>query len=574
MQSSAATSPHYPRNATPMPVPAPVGPGQEREPASGTSVDFAVSARQQSALTPSTRPLFREFARSTGALDITKGFVNPTDAAEPPERGIVNTRGDGFSIYREIEDDDMVKTVISQRSAFAVAPETEVIPGGPTDLDIAAAESIARQLKQINFDAVLKKMWMAIFNGYAFGECIWYADLQHDEVALRDIRVKNIERFFFTNNCEPRLATNTVAHEGVKLPPRKFWWLTTGDNDDDNPYGLGLAHFFYWLVRFKKNVLRFYLLHIEKFGSPTMVGKYAQGSADEKIDGLLSTLSLVQTDAAIVIPKEHEWEKIETSGSASTPHQDFIDWSDRAIAKVGLAQTLTTDATGGQYKADVHKEMLRLLAISDISILLGAFNRTVARWLTDWNYGGAAYPQVVKDHGEAKDLQMQSAVDKALLEMGWAPTSARIAETYGKGYEQVDATSAFLATSGNAPTPAVQIVGANPPPPPASDGVDAGTMGDAEDADATEFAEDLTPREQAQLDEALDSIAAQDLGEMGEQLLQPILNQITSGASAQRIRDNLERVYTDLNTKQLEEAMRRATFVAATWGRQTAQAGR
>jgi hypothetical protein len=52
------------------------------------------------------------------------------------------------------------------------------------------------------------------------------------------------------------------------MPERKFWTFSAGAATDDEPYGLGLGHFLYWPVFFKRNDIKFWLIFLEKFAAP------------------------------------------------------------------------------------------------------------------------------------------------------------------------------------------------------------------------------------------------------------------------------------------------------------------
>ncbi|CAK0778387.1 hypothetical protein WCLP8_680002 [uncultured Gammaproteobacteria bacterium] len=67
-----------------------------------------------------------------------------------------------------------------------------------------------------------------------------------------------------------------------------------------------------------------------------------------------------------------------------------MDRMNAAIAKVVLSQTLTTDAAGGLYTSEVPKSVRNEVVRADADLVCDTFNRSVARWLTEWNHPGCA----------------------------------------------------------------------------------------------------------------------------------------------------------------------------------------
>ncbi|MFI3218901.1 MAG: hypothetical protein QX189_07245 [Methylococcales bacterium] len=82
-------------------------------------------------------------------------------------------------------------------------------------------------------------MLSGLFWGYAVAECLWATDGQY--IVASDIKVKKQKRFGFAPDGSLRLLTSSNPL-GEVLPERKFWAYSTGGDDDDDYYGLGLAH--------------------------------------------------------------------------------------------------------------------------------------------------------------------------------------------------------------------------------------------------------------------------------------------------------------------------------------------
>src|SRR5205085_3062459 len=99
-------------------------------------------------------------------------------------------------------------------------------------------------------------------------------------VWLDDILVPDRRWFGFTLDGELRYTAAMMTANGQELPPNKFLALRTGGTHDFAFYGLGLAHWAYWPVWFKRAGLKFWALALEKLSEPTMVGGFKATDMD------------------------------------------------------------------------------------------------------------------------------------------------------------------------------------------------------------------------------------------------------------------------------------------------------
>ena len=519
-----------------------------------------------------------EVATTLDGQDITRGFVLPNQLAQSSSK-ILRT-GDGYDKFIEVLNEGQVQTGITQRKQSFLSKETIVEPGGDDPIDIAAAESLERNIEKMSrFDEILERMWYVVYNGVAFSEIMWGNDEQHNEVCIRDIRVRDIRRFAFREDCQPVLLTQQ-HQEGVPLPARKFWWMTTGALHDDDPYGIGLAHYLYWPVFFKRQVQKDELIHLEKYASPTAVGKFPAGSKAGDIEKLLQSLSYIMTDGGIAIPDAYDIQLLQASGTTGGAYNDFFKRCDRSISKIILGQTMTTESEGGQYKADVHAAILDSIVNADSRVILGSFNNTVVRWLTNRNYPGAKYPKVKKVfHDSVEYLKSRVEVDKCLVSMGFRPTLDVVEQRYGDGYIDTGEVTPEEKPEPKAPAP-------KPTPPPADaddqpedigrenndNDSDLGSTPDENEEQTANLAE-LSPTAQLALDEAMDELlGGSDFDDAVKKQLQGILDKIARRGGRATLAD-LEGLFDGQDTDQLETLLSRMIFAAEIWGRASAQAG-
>jgi phage gp29-like protein len=218
---------------------------------------------------------------------------------------------------------------------------------------------------------------------------------------------------------------------GEKLPDRKFWAYSTGGDDDDDYYGLGLAHWLYWPVFFKRNDIKFWLVCLEKFGMPTALGKYPAGASAPEKQRLLEALHAIQSDSGVRIPDTMQIELLNVAQSGTANYIELYNAMNASISKVILGHSATTDSTAGKLGGDnMASEVRNDLVAADSDLICSSFNRTVVKWLVEWNFNGAKLPTVYRDVKPALDLKAQVERDKLIFDMGYKPTLNYVTTTY------------------------------------------------------------------------------------------------------------------------------------------------
>ena len=380
-------------------------------------------------------PVFDEVATTENGRDITLGYVDGLMLL-PVTDAIQKTRGFDLRVYAQTRLDDQVQTALQQRKLALIGKEWGVLAGGSKRQDKAAADFITEQLGNVAFDRANEKMLgTGLFYGHAMAECLWARDGQF--ITLSDIKVTGVRRFGFAPNGDLRLLTASQPM-GEPVPERKFWTFSTGSDDDDSPYGLGLAHWLYWPTFFKRNDIKFWLIFLEKFGMPTGIGHYPSGALPDEKDKLLQALSAIQSDSGVIIPDGMTIELLEAARSGTADYIELYDRMNAAISKVILGHTGSTESTAGKLGGkDMASEVRDDIITADADLISSSFNRSVVKWLCEWNFPGAALPKVWRDTEPPDDLKTRADRDKVLFDMGYKPTLQYVTDTYDGEYEAV-----------------------------------------------------------------------------------------------------------------------------------------
>ncbi len=478
------------------------------------------------------KDLKKEIATTKDGKDITRGYVNGLPLLAPTD-SLLQLKGAGdYKVYMEVLRDEEVKSAFAQRVRAVISRPWEVRPGGDKLIDKKAAEFVKSVIGNLNFDDLTEKMLYGIFYGYSVGETIWAEE--NARWVISNIKVRDRRRFAFDPDMQLRMKTmqNMLGEE---LPPYKFWHFSAGADHDDEPYGIGLAHWLYWPVFFKRNGIRFWLTFLEKFGTPTAKGEYPEGTSETQQDALLNSLRDIQNDSAIIVPHGMTVELLEATRSGTADYKSLVEMMNNSINKVIIGQTASSQGTPGRLGNDDLQGDVRLdIVKADADLICMSFNSTVIKWLVDFNFSGAAYPQVWRTVEEPEDLQSRAERDVKIKDMGWKPTLKYIQETYGGEWE----------------APAV----AESKEKPAAN--DSGIS----------FAEGESVSDQQALDEAIDLLASENMQNNMEKMLSPIA-QLVNQNTPEQLQNILAESYAELDTTGMQELMARAFFVAEVWGR-------
>lgn len=495
-------------------------------------------------------------APGNGRKDITAGYVTVGGLLSPSDSVLMQTAGGRYEVYEDVLGDDQVMTALSQRFLSVTACEWDVEPASESAADAEIAAFVKSQLHCVGWDRVTFKMLFGVYFGYSVAEILWEPKEDGKRLGFKAIRVRKRQRFGFNADGELRLKTLENFIDGEPCDPNYFWHFSYGADNDDDHYGKGLAHWLYWPVYFKRNGVKFWLIFLEKFGMPTMVGVFEAGVDQTEIDKLLAVAGAMATDAAVAIPSNMKIEGVEAKRSGAADYEKLCQFMDAAISKVVNGQTLTTQVgdSGSRALGDVHERVGDKIAKSDADLVCESFNEGPLRTLVDANFAGVkAYPRVYRKLEPDEDLNQTAERDSKLKTMGYKRTPESVTEVYGEGYEEVDDEPKVDPRTG------LPIV-----PPAAGKKPPKGKGGKKEGDDGDDFADADFP-DQAALDHALDLFENGEEPDVLQATLEPVLRMLDKLGPADTLARFAE-VYP-LNVRSLQQRVAKLIFVSQVWGR-------
>ena len=478
------------------------------------------------------KPVTDEIATTRNDPDIFAGYLNRLENPDPVL--LTEAYGKGIRLYDEVDRDPHAGSVLQTRYLSVAGSEWEILPGEDTSAAKQVAALVKKAIEGCNFVQFVAEIMQAVLYGHYEAEIMW--QVKNGDVLPLKIMGKHPRRFVFTPGRELRMLTPASLIEGEKVPDRKFISFSYGSSD--NPFGKGLGQKLWWPVWFKKNGIKFWLIFLEKFGMPTIVGKYPAGTTTDQQQALLDAIESIQSDTGVKIPEGMALDLLEASRTGNVTHESLCDYMDRQMSKAVLGQTLTTEIKGeGSYAASkTHNEVRSDIRTADTDMLCECLNATLVKWIVDYNFPNVAACPKLRLRTEADpDPAERIEVDKKLVTDIGLPVAKRyFYDTYnvpepGAGDDLVQ--------------PAVKVPGM------------AGAFSEAAFTPEQQAVEDLTGRAMAQSSRAMAGITG------------PIKALLARSTSLEDFRDNLYAAFSDTDPSELEELLARAMFAAEMHGR-------
>lgn len=175
--------------------------------------------------------------------------------------------------------------------------------------------------------------------------------------------------------------------EGIDytLPPYKNLYLGAGKVSD-----LGLILIATPLVLIKRGDLSDWAQFNEIFGQPTRVGKYDPNMPGQK-EQMQQALKESGAMAYLTIPVGSELEFVEANKSGATDtYSKLYELMDRAISKVIVGQTMTTENGSSKSQAEVHERVSNKISLSDRKFVLRYLNGRLRDMLVAQGFNEAA----------------------------------------------------------------------------------------------------------------------------------------------------------------------------------------
>jgi len=451
-------------------------------------------------------------------------------------------------VYNDVATDAHVFSVVQSRMASVLSKEWILTPGGTGRADKKAHDFAKEVLESLDMHAMITHILEALFWGFSVQEKMFATDGSY--ITIERIEDKPQRRFVFNTAGELRLLTTTDASDGEEIPIEKFV-LSRHRATYDQPYGDALYAKCFWPYTFKHSGIKFWVIFVEKYGMPWIIGKHPRGISSDERTALLDRLEAAVQDAVMAICNDETVEFKDTGAKeqSSRIYDDLTHFCNKEISKVILGQTLTTEVSkeGGSYAASkTHEGVREDIGDLDKKLAASVINEQIIRHLVSLNFSGAAAP--VYDFFEEEAVKKELAErDKDLVEQGVRFKKHYYTRVYNIPDEEFE----------------VGFPG-RPAPDSRADRREAPAPESPPEAGAAEHAEARPDPDQEAVDELIDGAAEQMTF---EGLAAPVIEAIEQAESFEEIRERLAELYGEMDGAEFEELLAQAIFAANMFGR-------
>lgn len=339
----------------------------------------------------------------------------------------------GLSIYRKmLLRDGQVKAIFMLKKHARLSTPWDIRAEDEEDKDaIRQAEFIEYCFSEMkgSVNNFLLKIWNVMRDGYAVAE-MNYKVISDGEfrgmIGLDNLKVRKAENYSFNCDEHGNIKDDGLV-EGVdtNLPINKFVLVSYNPSDDDSESIYGESDFrAAYRYYFSNDIIqRFWNIYLEKFGQPTIMGRYPTGTKKSVQDDYLDILKNIQTDTAIVLPEKLQADLLEATRKGDAGYKAAFDTNNNMIARSLLVGSLIMDAGDkGSYALskthfDIFIYVLNYLGEETEDTIM---REQIIKRLIDFNFATSKYPyfkfeSLIKDDQESKAKIAKMLADAGMI---------------------------------------------------------------------------------------------------------------------------------------------------------------
>jgi phage gp29-like protein len=366
--------------------------------------------------------LEKEIASRSTATGSFASWFNELPDPDP----ILQKLGESVKVYKDLMSDDQVGSTANrlmnevEAMAWDIKPAKEMKDDDP---EMELCRAVIQSLKDNGFEIedIISQTLQPYFWGMSVFECLWDTSKKSWLPVKLELKPPEWFRYDTENNL---LFKSIYDPTGIPLTgPRaeKYlkhqFFVLRNRATYENPYGDKALSKCFWPVAFKRGVLKFGMIFIERYGMPQLEIKHPPGKDGDELDKLVRSASLMIQDSVIAIPDGNTM-TVHRGGEKQTGdlYKLYIDMFDAMTEKVILSNTLATSqqSKGGYSSSETGKEI-----VEGLGERLKKFPRLLFdklfRSAIDLNIGSGNYPTFTT-FDESEPKKEFAEADKAISE--------------------------------------------------------------------------------------------------------------------------------------------------------------
>lgn len=459
-------------------------------------------------------------------------------------------------LFEDMEEKDpQIASDLAKRRQLAAELEWQIVPpDNATPAEQRAVDHAIEVFSGLDVEDLIIDLGSGIGHGWCNLELPWARDGAQRYIEQPQWRPHSWFRLHPDNQDELRL--RDMSATGAELWP--LGWVQHRHRAKSGYVSRsGLHRVLVWPYLFQNYALGDLAELLELYGLPVRIGKYPATASDKDKATLLRAVTSLGHNAAGIIPETMEIEFKEAAGKSSGADmfETMLHWCEAAKSRAILGGTLTSGTSGDSNTnalGNVHERGQTSLIRSDVRQYASTINRDILWPMAALNFGvedRRRAPRFFLDTGTAEDFKALADSLPTFVDMGarvpvwWLHEKTRIPQA-GKDEETLQPRQqggglAMLKTR----APARGVVALKTDPAPATD--------------------------QAQLDAAIDALAAEDLDAQARDLLAPLIERLRDAGDTDpaELLGWLAETFPEADGDQLEERLTRLMFAAQMWGR-------
>jgi phage gp29-like protein len=342
-------------------------------------------------------------------------------------------RRHGWSTYKEMRHDDMVKACLAFKRILIRGRSWEIAPADKTPQAKEVADYVTWALQRVDIDGAFEEALSALEFGFAMAEKVFercaYQGKQVvalKKLGFRDPQSMEIRSDIHGNWLGARQlnlnfigAPTAQQQPYIELGPDKLW-LYTYNGRFGNLYGepdLRSAYRPWWA---KKFIINFWNVFLERMGSPMTAMKYPLGATEEMKNTLKQIMRNLASKTEILIPQGVEIALIEAQRSGRADYGAALAFHNGGIARAILMSTLfgtgaeAETSRGGDSQSFLQLRILFKMADNVSKALAASMMTQVVQQLVALNFDGDAValtPKFVwQDYGQFEGMKIADTI--------------------------------------------------------------------------------------------------------------------------------------------------------------------